>query len=72
MPDLHCPECGKERFERIAYYESEKTGETYYVEGQCECGELRWSSPILKTGVANLGFGKMGRPPREELLMSTI
>jgi hypothetical protein len=31
-----------------------KNGETYYVEGQCECGEqMQLTNP--KTGVANLG-----------------
>jgi hypothetical protein len=35
-----------------------KDGETYYVEGQCECGEqMKLTNP--KTGVASLG--KMGR-----------
>ena len=35
-----------------------KNGETYYVEGQCECGEqMQLTNP--KTGFASLG--KMGR-----------
>ena len=31
-----------------------KDGETYYVEGECECGaQMKLTNP--KTGVANLG-----------------
>jgi hypothetical protein len=57
MPDLYCPECGKERFERSLTMKV-KDGETYYVEGQCECGEqMKLTNP--KTGAP--GFGKMGR-----------
>jgi RNase P subunit RPR2 len=53
MPDLHCPECGKERFEKNLTMRV-KDGETYYVEGQCECGaQMKLTNP--KTGVANLG-----------------
>jgi len=57
MPDLHCPECGKERFERSLTMKV-KDGKTYYVEGRCECGaQMELTNP--KTGVASLG--KMGR-----------
>ena len=60
MPDLHCPECGKERFERSLTMKV-KDGETYYVEGSCECGaQMELTNP--KTGVAALGkMGKFGR-----------
>ena len=53
MPDLHCPECGKERFERTLTMKV-KDGDTYYVEGQCECGaQMKLTNP--KKGVASLG-----------------
>ena len=60
MPDLHCPECGKERFERSLTMKV-KDGKTYYVEGSCECGaQMELTNP--KTGVAALGkMGKFGR-----------
>ena len=57
MPDLHCPECGKERFEKNLTMRV-KNGETYYVEGECECGtQMKLTNP--KVGVPALG--KMGR-----------
>jgi hypothetical protein len=53
MPDLHCPECGSERFERSLTMKV-KNGETYYMEGQCECGaQMKLTNP--KSGVASLG-----------------
>ena len=53
MPDLHCPECDSERFERSLTMKV-KNGETYYMEGQCECGaQMKLTNP--KKGVAALG-----------------
>lgn len=53
MPDLYCPECGKERFEKNLTMRV-RDGETYYLEGDCECGtQMKLKNP--KSGVANLG-----------------
>ena len=52
MPDLYCPDCGKERFEKNLTMRV-KDGETYYVEGQCECGsQMKLTNP--KKGVPSL------------------
>jgi len=60
MPDLYCPECGKERFERSLTMKV-KDGSTYFLEGECECGtQMKLSNP--KTGVPSIGkMDKFGR-----------
>ena len=52
MPDLYCPECGKERFERKLTMRI-KDGSAYYLEGECECGtQMKLKNP--KKGIARL------------------
>ena len=59
MPDLHCPDCGKERFEKSLTMRV-RDGDTYYVEGECECGsQMKLTNP--KSGVPSLGrMNKLG------------
>ena len=59
MPDLYCPDCGKEKYEKSLTMRV-KDDKAYYVEGACECGfQMKLTNP--KSGVPNLGrMNKLG------------
>ena len=59
MPDLYCPDCGKEKYEKSLTMRA-KDDKAYDVEGDCECGsQMKLTNP--KKGFPSLGrMNKLG------------